>query len=144
MPSCLVLITYQLTCSHIVSVLDAWAKTDREDSTERALRLLREMPAAGILPDQCSYNTVLNAFARQGSAVSVKEAEELFQECLSMTQNGDSTISDMEYNVMINVYGKSNDAEGAEKAEALLRLMQENGVEPTIISYNSCIDAYAR
>lgn len=102
------------------------------------------MPAAGILQDGCSYNTVLNALSRQGNANSVKKAEEIFQEFLSLARNGDLAMSDMDYNVMINVYGKSDDAGGAEKAEGLLRSMEENGIEPTIISYNSCIDAYAR
>lgn len=102
------------------------------------------MPVSRVTPDGCSYNTVLNALAKQGDADSVTKAEELFQEFSSLAQDGHMTVSDIDYNVMMNVYGKSNDVEGAIKAENLLRSMEENGIQPTIISYNSCIDAYAR
>jgi hypothetical protein len=45
---------------------------------------------------------------------------------------------------MINNLGKSRDKDGARKAEDLLRTMENEGVLPGLISYNSCIDAYAR
>jgi pentatricopeptide repeat protein len=46
---------------------------------------------------------------------------------------------------MMNVYGKSRDADGAKRAEELLRSMQsDDDLTPNSTSYNICIDAYAR
>jgi pentatricopeptide repeat protein len=125
-------------------VLDSWAKSARKDAGDRALKLMRDMSKFGVTADECSYNSVLNAMSKQGDAQSIKEALTVFRELQELSRNGHLTISDLTYNVMINVYGKSNDKDGARHAENLLRTMENDGIQPTIISYNSCIDAYAR
>ena len=125
-------------------VLDSWAKSHRRDAAERALRLMREMPAAGVSPDECSYNSVLHAMSKQTDLIWVTKAEELFAELQAFSNSGQMTISDMTYSVMMNVYGKSIDRDGPQKAVRILRDMKEKGVQPTVISYNSCIDAFAR
>ncbi|KAL3788273.1 hypothetical protein HJC23_011905 [Cyclotella cryptica] len=125
-------------------VLDSWAKSERKDAASRAVALLREMPEVGVTPDECSYNSVLHAISKQEDPTWVKRAEEIFQETIRLNSMGMSTISAMTYNVMMNVYGKSSNKDGAERAEELLRTMEKLGILPGIISYNSCIDAYAR
>jgi hypothetical protein len=87
---------------------------------------------------------VLYAISKQEDPIWVKRAEELFQEMKRLNSMGKLTISDLTYNVMMNVHGKSSSKDGAEKAEELLRTMEHVGILPGIISYNSCIDAYAR
>ena len=125
-------------------VLDSWAKSNRREAAERALRLMREMPGAGVKPDECSYNSVLHAISKQTDLSWVAKAEELFEEVLALSASGQMTISDMTYSVMINVYGKSIDSDGPQKAVRMLREMKKKGIQPTTISYNSCIDAFAR
>jgi pentatricopeptide repeat protein len=125
-------------------VLDSWAKSDRKDAADRALRLMREMHNAGISPDDCSYNSVLNAMAKHKDSESLTKAEALFEEMRDCEQSGTLTISEMTYNVMMNVYGKSSHKDGAKKAKGLLSVMESNGIQPTNVSYNSCIDAFAR
>lgn len=78
-------------------VLDSWAKSHRHDAADHALNLMRNMPKAGITPDECSYNSVLNAISKQEDLKWVKKAEELFQELLELNRSGKLTISDMTY-----------------------------------------------
>jgi len=66
-------------------------------------------------------------------------AEDMFQE-----MRGKVSISEITYHVMMNIYGKSNDSDGARKAEQLLRSMEKEKLNPNNISYNICIDACAR
>lgn len=123
-------------------VLDGWAKSAREDAGDRALRLMRDMPNFGVTADECSYNSVLNAMSKQGDAQSIEKALTIFRELQTLSSSGENgrlTISDLSYNVMITVYGRSDDKDGARHAESLLRSMEDNGVQPTIITYNSCI-----
>ena len=78
-------------------VLDSWAKSQRRDAADRALNLMRNMPKAGVTPDECSYNSVLNAISKQEDVMWLKRAEELFQEILELNRSGNLTISDMTY-----------------------------------------------
>ena len=125
-------------------VLDSWAKSERIDAAERALALMAQMPELGVTPDECSYNSVLHSMSKQEDPVWIKRAQELFNELKGLKEAGKLTISALTYNVMINNLGKSRDKDGARKAEDLLRTMENEGVLPGLISYNSCIDAYAR
>lgn len=69
----------------------------------------------------------------------VRHAEEMFQEMKEKV-----SISQISYHVMMNIYCKSSDREGARKAEELLWSMAKERFSPSDISYNICIDAYAR
>ena len=71
----------------------------------------------------------------------VQCAEDIFQEM----KNKNISISDITYHVFMNIYAKSRDLNGATKSEELLRCMEkEERLRPSDISYNICIDAYAR
>ncbi|KAL7517793.1 hypothetical protein ACHAWX_002683 [Stephanocyclus meneghinianus] len=105
-------------------VLDSWAKSERKDAASRAIALMREMAKVGVTPDECSYNSVLYAISKQEDPIWVKRAEELFQEMKTLNSMGKLTISDLTYNVMMNVHGKSRSKGGAKKAEELLRTME--------------------
>lgn len=117
-----------------------WAKSEMKGATERAVKLMREMPDYGVAPDECSYNSVLHAMTKESDPKWVKRAEEMFEEMKEKV-----SVSQITYHVMMNIYGKSKDKDGARKAEELLRRMvQEKDIFPSDISYNICIDAYAR
>ena len=57
---------------------------------------------------------------------------------------GKISISEITYHVMMNVYGRRGNIDGAIRAEELLRSMEKEGLSPNSISYNILIDAYAR
>eukprot|EP00584_Thalassiosira_punctigera_P016355 CAMPEP_0172576154 /NCGR_PEP_ID=MMETSP1067-20121228/137578_1 /TAXON_ID=265564 ORGANISM="Thalassiosira punctigera, Strain Tpunct2005C2" /NCGR_SAMPLE_ID=MMETSP1067 /ASSEMBLY_ACC=CAM_ASM_000444 /LENGTH=1179 /DNA_ID=CAMNT_0013368817 /DNA_START=1300 /DNA_END=4836 /DNA_ORIENTATION=- len=121
-------------------VLDCWAKSETKGATERALRLMREMPDHGVTPDECSYNSVLHSMTKESDSKWVGRAEEMFKEM----KGKNVSTSEITYHVMMNIYGKSRDGEGARKAEELLRSMVDEKLCPNDISYNICIDACAR
>ena len=112
-------------------------------ASERALKLLREVPN----PDECSYNSVLNAMTmtkQTGTEKMVTSAEALFEEMKELRDKKLLTISEITFHVMMNVYVKSRDSNGAARAEELLRSMQADGLSLNATSYNICIDGYAR
>lgn len=110
-------------------------------AADRALALLREVPS----PDECSYNSVLHAMTKRTDSGMVTSAEALFEEMTGLRDNKKLSISEITLHVMMNVYGKSRDADGARRAEELLRSMQsDDDLTPNSTSYNICIDAYAR
>ena len=53
-------------------------------------------------------------------------------------------VSIITYNVLMTVRGRSMAKDGAARAEELLRNMENEGLSRNEISYNICIDAYAR
>ena len=53
-------------------------------------------------------------------------------------------ISQVTYHGMMNIHAKSSSGDGAKKAEEFLRGMEAEGVSLNDMSYNICIDAYAR
>jgi len=120
-------------------ILDCWAKSETKGAAERALKLMREMPDYGVAPDECSYNSVLHAMTKETNPKWVVIAEDMFQEMKEKV-----SISDITYHVMMNIYCKSSDSDGARKAEELLRNMEKEKLHPSQISYNICIDACAR
>lgn len=69
----------------------------------------------------------------------VAKAEDMFEE-----MKGKISTSQITYHVMMNIYAKSADRDGARKAEELLFRIEEENFSPSYISYNICIDAYAR
>jgi len=91
--------------------------------------------------DSISYNSVLNAMTKEGDPKWVKLAEDIFQEM----KDEKVPISQISHHVLMNIYGKSKDPDGAGKAEELLRSIENSDdFSPDDITYNICIDAYAR
>ena len=94
-----------------------------------------------IISDSISYNSVLNALTKEGDPKWVSLAEDIFQEM----KDKQVPISQITYHVLMNIYGKSKNPDGARKVEELLRTMKSSGeFSPDDITYNICIDAYAR
>ncbi len=125
-----------------------WAKSRRKGAAERALNILRVMPSVGISPDDCSYNSVLDAIASEMTLDAdpswVDRAEELFEEMKNLHRAGELTIKNITFHIIMNLYAKSSRIDGAQKAEALLRRMDRDGVCVIDMTYNICIDACAR
>jgi pentatricopeptide repeat protein len=120
-------------------ILDCWAKSEIKGCAERAVKLLREMPKYGVKPDDFSYNTLLHALSKE-SDQWVDYAENILQEMKDMK----IVINKVTYHGLMNVFGKSRSKDGAKKAEEYLRGMEAEGLSLNEMTYNICIDAYAR
>jgi pentatricopeptide repeat protein len=67
-------------------------------------------------------------------------AEDILQEM----KDKKVVISQVTYHGMMNIHAKSSSRDGAKNAEEFLRGMEAEGLSPNDMSYNICIDAYAR
>lgn len=101
---------------------------------ERALRLLRDMPKLGIVPDIYNYNVVVRAFGQNGQ----------WEEAIGLLREAESTgiaVDDICYCAVIKACGE---ALQWEKAWGLFREMPSKGVRPNSAVYSSIIKACGR
>ncbi len=89
--------------------------------------------------DDFSYNTLLHAMSKE-SDQWLSYAEDVLQEM----KDKQVVISQVTYHGMMNIHAKSSSRDGAKKAEEFLRGMEAEGLSLNEMSYNICIDAYAR
>eukprot|EP00797_Seminavis_robusta_P028753 Sro565_g167580.2 (559) ;mRNA; r:19740-21416 len=125
------------------SVLDAYARAKDPRGAER---LLRNMEQSGITPNTVCYNSVINAWAKEGSPVAGQEAERILQD---MQDNTSVTPNVRTFNSVIHAYARSRN--GGESAERLLRVLQEMArhhpdrrLKPDAITFNSAMNAFAK
>ncbi|KAL3807421.1 hypothetical protein ACHAXA_011552 [Cyclostephanos tholiformis] len=116
-----------------------------EDGTpmaRRAEEILNRMFELGVEPDAYSYNGVLLAWARSsGGLTAAKHAEGILRLMKEPTMVSWSTV--------VTAYAKAN---GAHRAETLLREMEENAtgsighptpLAPSIVLYNNVLHSWA-
>ncbi len=89
--------------------------------------------------DEFSYNTLLHCFSKESDQWA-SYAEDILQEM----KDKNVFIGQVTYHGMMNIHAKNSSKNGAKKAEKFLRGMESQGLCPNEMSYNICIDAYAR
>jgi hypothetical protein len=120
-------------------------KASRERQVDRkAERLFQEMQTMyGLLPDSSIYESLIYMLAKSRNNGAANRAERLLREAVS-THAHDGTISVDAFNVVITAWAKSGIEYGPERAEKLIVLMSDAGIEPTISSFTSLIDSYSQ
>jgi len=138
------------------SVILAWSKSGNPNAAHRAdiiLKRMQELSECGIVavaPDQVVYAVVLSCWAKV-AGISKKQdtkescihrAKELFEEMESL-----GYVNTMAYNVMMDLYAKTQDPLAAE--ELLKRMQKEyaegnENVRPTSYTYNTLLVAWTR
>jgi len=136
------------------AILQAWAKTATIEGAEKAEWLLRRNEGlyergAGYeycKPHAILFNAVMDSIARSGLPDAGERAEELLQEMKTLYEAGDEEMKPTRrsFNAVMLAYRQGG--QGAEKAEKLLRSMEElaensNFVGPNVVSYNCAIQA---
>jgi pentatricopeptide repeat protein len=152
--------------SHFISRrINQWAKSEIKGCAERAVKLFRELrdPGAAFFSsffsrhvrvltgfhhqftkhkrnlDEFSYNTLLHCFSKESDQWA-SYADDILQEM----KDKKISIGQVTYHGMMNIHAKNSSKDGAKKAEIFLRGMESEGLSPGEMSYNICIDAYAR
>jgi len=127
-------------------VINAWAKSQRRDSIDRALALLQEMEMSSkVKPDLLSYSGVISCIAKSKRSVDAKRAEDVLHELDKHNVVPDNVI----YNQVINIHSKSGARGSAERCEKLLTIMQglandgNDKVAPDVRTYNLVLSAWA-
>ncbi|CAK9046696.1 unnamed protein product, partial [Durusdinium trenchii] len=112
---------------------------DRARRTD--LQQLHQAPSSasekryGIEPDVVTLAAAVHSFAR---GKRPKKAEEMFEMILMRGQTRADVVS---FNALIDAWVK---AEDVQRAKYWLERMLEVGVEPTVISYTTVLNAYAK
>jgi hypothetical protein len=131
-----------LEAFHIV--LRAMKQSHERQVDRKAERLFQEMQAMyGLLPDASIYESLIYLLAKSRNNGAANRAERLLREAVS-GQGLNGTISVDSFNVVITAWAKSGIEYGPERAEKLIVLMSDAGIEPTISSFTSLIDAYSQ
>eukprot|EP00913_Durusdinium_trenchii_P013961 g13109.t1 len=108
---------------------------NRQGNFHAAERLVRFMCQYGIEPDVVTLAAAVHSFAR---GKRPKKAEEMFEMILMRGQTRADVVS---FNALIDAWVK---AEDVQRAKYWLERMLEVGVEPTVISYTTVLNAYAK
>lgn len=101
-------------------------------------------PAVLVKPNIRSYCTVMDAYARIGSAVAAEKTEELLHELQNLYETiGDEALQPnlIAYNILLAAWSKVGGPGAADRCLALLR--EEMPLTPDTISYNSALHAIA-
>ena len=130
------------------SVIEAWSKSSSPDAATKAANVLRRLAnTPGVEPDSFSFNQVLAALGRKGSA---KMAEELLFYMDKTHRAGvhrNTKPESESYVHVIQAHTRSGQPGAAVKAERLLRRMKElyfehdeKHVKPNRNVYNAVSD----
>ncbi|CAI0408028.1 unnamed protein product [Linum tenue] len=104
------------------------------DTVDAALKIFREMPGRGCVPDLYTYGTMINGLCMFDR---ISEAKELFQE---MEGKGCSP-SVITYTCLIKGLCQS---EKVDEAMGLFEKMKTNGVEPNVFTYSSLMNGLCK
>jgi len=151
------------------TVINCFSKSNAQHAPERARNILESMVsryesessntsinanANGgevVRPNAITYNSVLNAYARQGD---VEGATEVFEMMKNDFRSGNTGAKPQvqTYNILINAWSKSNKEDAPQQAESLLKEIVrtqsegkfEHGEGPDIITYSAVINCYSK
>ena len=144
------------------STLHAWAKCGDARQTEQIFLRMQKVGKGGAKPDIISYNTLLDAFAKQSARAtkatdsinSAKCAEEWLRKMEQACANNDDGAvrpNTCSYNSVIDAWANSDSTQSATKAQDILthmvRLYKSAGdanVKPDVITLNSVINAWSK
>lgn len=113
---------------------------------EALLEEMRARAAAGqddVRPDVISYSSAMHAWAKIGHA---ERAAQILDQMLQDYRSGNARAKpDVQcFNTVLGAFTRSRATDACLKAEAFLKRMQDEGIEPNVYSYTSVIAAFAK
>jgi len=126
------------------SLINAYAKSNRKDSSKKAEDVLRRIDEANknkeiyLLPNIVTYTSCLDALARSGDVDRVKRAEALFERIIQDNTSNDAIPI---WNVLLTVYAKSTMRNKAPRALEVIQRMKDSGCKPELLTYNILLNA---
>jgi len=134
------------------SVISAWAKSRDNKAGEKAEALIDQMinlyekGDKDVRPNVLSFTSAIHAYARIGARDGAQRGEDLLKKMKSIGVKPNLQT----YNVLISLWGNSQQMGAGKKAESILTKLEDefrNGnkdMRPTVVSYTSCISAWAK
>lgn len=138
------------------ALLEAYAEKPvlgSEGSVRNAVKteqLLDEMMTKkGMTPNGRSFQAVIRAWGNSNVEIGALKGEQILDRMEKMVQSGEMEESEgasvIHYNAVLDAWANSVMDGHAWNAESLLnKMISEGKVQPNIISFNTCIDAYAK
>mmetsp|Transcript_32994 Transcript_32994/g.49842 ORF Transcript_32994/g.49842 Transcript_32994/m.49842 type:complete len:736 (+) Transcript_32994:104-2311(+) len=135
------------------AVCHAYVK-DRESITPKALNAIsdiisfmennyKEQPL--IKPDSYTYNALITAMNLSESVRSMKQMEDILDRMEATLEKEGGTVTNKNFNVIMNAYAKSSDPDTAKNVLRLLQRMRESKfVDPDIITYTTAIECLTK
>lgn len=126
------------------TAIDCWAQHGRADRVHLLLREMHEEYSNGnddLKPNLPAFNGYLVALAKDGD---VDKAQLILEQMERLYASGelDKRPTVISYSTVLSSFANSHLNGAAERAEAILRRMSDQGISPNVISYNSVINAY--
>lgn len=116
---------------------------------DKASALLDEMlmPNSGIVPDQISLNSVINAWANSGREDAPERAEAIFEQILFQNEHQTQIVPGaVTFNSVMSAWTKTRRPEAGERCQYLFdRMMMEDGakLQPDKVTFNILIHAWS-
>jgi len=110
-------------------------------------KVLTMMEDAGLEPDACSYNVLLDACARAASVRGSRGRVEEGIQVLTRMQDAGVKADIVSYNSLLNTCAKAAGvwgSVGVSQASRIIEMMGTAGVKPDITSFNCLLNAYAQ
>lgn len=131
------------------SVMDAYARSHDPDRAEQVLFRLLDDTVNGSIDrnnvgiSSVTCDTILNAWAQQGTEESAKRAQTILLR-LEAWQGNEIRPTAVSYATVMNAWAKVGNTQAAEYAEALLnRMLEKNQVPVDTVVFNAAINAWA-
>lgn len=137
--------------SSLVCLLHAWANSLLPESANRAQTIMdRMMQKSPTLVDTTCFNVCIDAWAKEGSPEKSEALLHRMQTLQNQCRSQEHHVSHqprpnaVSFNSAINAWAKSNRPEAARRAEQLLNQLESCGYRPTVESYASVMEAWAK
>jgi pentatricopeptide repeat protein len=143
-------------CNSYSSLINCWAKSNREaapDAAQKLLLTMKQQYLAGeesyLRPNTIAYSAVISALARAGQA---EGAEALLEEMDSDYLDGNDSCKPnvLSFSVVWDAWSKSESPDAPQHAESILeRMTQQHAwgaldTKPNTVSYNTMINCWAK
>ena len=138
------------------ALLEAYAEKPvfgSEGSVRNAVKteqlLDQMMQEKGMVPNGRSFQAVIRAWGNSNVEIGALKGEQILDRMEKMVKSGEMDASEgptvIHYNAVLDAWANSVLDNHAQRGEGLLnKMMVENKVQPNTISFNACIDAYAK
>jgi len=138
------------------ALLEAYAEKPvfgSEGSVRNAVKteqlLEQMMEEKGMVPNGRSFQAVIRAWGNSNVEIGALKGEQVLDRMEKMVKSGEMDASEgptvIHYNAVLDAWANSVLDNHAKRAEVLLnKMIVEKKVQPNTISFNACIDAYAK
>jgi pentatricopeptide repeat protein len=134
---------------HFNVAMAAWSESGfpKHLSADRAHKLLDYMGSFYLTPDVVTFSTLIKAWIRSVKpTLAAKKAEALLQNMKEQCLQGNTSVKPnlMTYNSVIAAVSRCQENSAPERAQALFAEMQQGGLVPDRITYNSLMALFLR